>query len=240
MYVLNTCKLGILTIVRPCILKSMYWEGQTTAATADVWSMFQWGKKNGREKDKWQKSYCICFKGKYWMQGDFAEIDRKTREGGCWKRTEEVHYKSKIKRSWREEDLLFLASQPILSPSLFLAACVFGSAQFILENITVNFYVPEWVECRLHCSSIRFWLTDSMYTFNNAGQCLTFASVQHQHTPGLPDVELTRTHTHQCTHATTFAHGPAALGWCWSLKRHTHTVYQALIVQQTHLPVSLR
>lgn len=85
-------------------------------------------------------------------------------------------------------ELATTTTSPVLSlagrsPSLFPAACMCGSVQFILENITVNFYVPHWLECTLHCSSIRFRLTDSVYTFNNAGQCLTSASVQHQHTP---------------------------------------------------------
>lgn len=76
----------------------------------------------------------------------------------------------------------------------------------IWENITVNFNAPQWVQFTLHCSSIRFRLTDSVYTFNNAGQRLMSASLQHQHTLWL-HVLVPRhamcTHAHRRTHILT-------------------------------------
>lgn len=110
--------------------------------------------------------------------------------------------------------LLFLCTWPSVCLCLSPAACMCVSVQCVFDNITVNFNVPQWVECTLHCSSIRTRLTDSVYTFNNAGQCLTFAGVQHQHTPWLPGVAHVHARTHIDAHMQTFARGPVAHVGC--------------------------
>lgn len=82
-----------------------------------------------------------------------------------------------------------------------VCVCVWYCGVCIRGNITVNFNAPQWVQFTLHCSSIRFRLTDSVYTFNNAGQRLMSASLQHQHTLWLHALVpmhaiCTQTHTH--------------------------------------------